>query len=174
MAKKRHPINKTIPEQLIKYPNFDVSGVALTTLLGIMQMYPFCKHGSEIPYMFASVGDLVYDSDWYKRPAYQQRYFQMVIAISHVPRKVSGYGIVDCNYETYMKVTHFSLFWEENPLKHLSIPVSARLWVLLSHAEERFEIKSHSHTPPSLIYLKNDVSPKTAPQHLKPTFIFNT
>lgn len=91
--------------QSIQHPGFDLTGVAMTTVLGVAQMYPFCKHGSEIPGIIASVGEAIYASNWYQQPSDQQKYIQMIIAFAHVPRKVTGNGIVDCNYETYMKAS---------------------------------------------------------------------
>lgn len=77
----------------------------MTTLVGILQIYPFCKFGTDIPDWIQSVGDEVYCSGWYKLPIGQQRYLQMIIAYSHVPRKISGYGIIDCNFVTYIRAS---------------------------------------------------------------------
>lgn len=76
----------------------------MTTVLGVLQIYPFCKLGSETPIVIESIGDAAYCSDWYKLPVGQQKYIQMVIAYSHVQRKFSGYGLIECNFVTYVKV----------------------------------------------------------------------
>lgn len=65
----------------------------MTTVMGIIQIYPFCKYG-----------DVVYCSYWYKLPISQQKYFIMIIQFSQIERKFSGYGLIDCNFEMYMKV----------------------------------------------------------------------
>lgn len=76
----------------------------MTTILAILQMYPFCKYGSETPEMMLLIGEEIYCSNWYKCSIKQQKYIQLIISFSQMSRKISGYGIIDCNYETLMKV----------------------------------------------------------------------
>lgn len=79
----------------------------MTTILGILQIYPFCKFGSETPDIIQSIGDSAYCSDWYKLSILQQKYVQMIIRSSHTPKKISGYGLIDCNFVTYVRVSVF-------------------------------------------------------------------
>lgn len=81
-----------------------VTGILITTFVGNLHIYPFCKFATETVILVQSIGDVVYTSMWYKMPIAHQKYMQMIIAASHIPRKVSGFGLFDCSLDTYVKV----------------------------------------------------------------------
>lgn len=54
-----------------------------------------------------SIGDVLYCSDWYKLSISEQKYCIRIIEFSQISRKITGYGLIDCNFEMYMKVRFF-------------------------------------------------------------------
>lgn len=112
-------------------------------MLCIANIFPFCKFGTFSVEWVYSVGEFAYASTWYALPPKQQTYVRLIIQYSHIPRKVTGFGIVRCSLETYINVivaaTDDPILLSETLIRCL-LSALAELNVIFLDAEKYIEI----------------------------------
>lgn len=67
-------------------------------------MFLLCLIGHLATEKSFSIGDLVYTSLWYIFPLKHRFYALLVIQQSHRAFKLTAYGLIDCNLETFAMV----------------------------------------------------------------------
>lgn len=68
--------------------------------------FVYCFMGSLTTEQFLGYSDIVYESDWYKMPIDMQKLLQFVIIDAQRPHIFNGFGIIDSNLTTFVKVIH--------------------------------------------------------------------
>lgn len=77
-------------------------------MLCVINIFPFCNYGTWSVESLQSIGDVAYASMWYKLAFHKdQKYIRMIIEFAHIPRKVTGYGLIRCSLETYINVRSY-------------------------------------------------------------------
>lgn len=71
----------------------------------ICSIMPFCHFASQITYKLKLNGYRAYQSFWYKLPLDHQQEIKFMIAYAQIIRKFSGWGMIDCSNEVFLKVS---------------------------------------------------------------------
>lgn len=93
-------------------PNILVLIIGANTSTGTTFVY--CYIGSLTTEIFFLYGDISYESDWYKLPIEQQKLLQLIIADAQRPQIFHGFGIIESNLTTFIKVDRYSVSLESN------------------------------------------------------------
>lgn len=75
--------------------------------------YLCCRYASFTVDRISSLGEDVYDLNWYEYPIELRKYFVMIIARSQTPIEFTGLGLIYCNLNRFGKVSFRNLFRHE-------------------------------------------------------------
>lgn len=73
----------------------------LWVFLGI---YLTCNYSEGLSTEFQTIGDSIYNSEWYLFPTKEQRLMQFIIVASKKPIILKGFGNLSYTHETFTKV----------------------------------------------------------------------
>lgn len=98
--------------QDLKNISFDIVINLFCLLLEIQLNYMSCNYANSVTEHSFNVGDIIYDSFWYRLPIKQQKAIQFTIQRAQEPFYFKGYKIFICSMETFLKVHfYFQLFF---------------------------------------------------------------
>lgn len=66
--------------------------------------YVYCRFSENITSKSLEIGDIVYNSLWYKMPLKEQKLIILMIQRSQKEFRLSGLGLVDCSLATFLAV----------------------------------------------------------------------
>lgn len=66
--------------------------------------YVTSSYSSNVSFKVSTVADIVFSAHWYQFPTAQQKLFGLVIQQSQKSIQLTGYGIITCSMETFLKV----------------------------------------------------------------------
>lgn len=70
--------------------------------------FPFCYFASKTTERVMSIGDVIYNSNWYEFPRGIAKYPILIMAHAQNPIRFTGYVFFYCNLEIYGQVTNHS------------------------------------------------------------------
>lgn len=71
-------------------------------------IFVLCMIGTLVTECSFSIGQSAYASLWYKLPPKYRKHFMLMIQHSHIPFNLTGCGLVNCNLETFVAVSHIA------------------------------------------------------------------
>lgn len=80
-------------------------GIVYTTTA----LYLYCYCGQVSTDSYTSIADRLYNSEWVSAPIKLRRMYVLMIAHAQKRMYYRGYGVVDLNLETYLRVSIFAL-----------------------------------------------------------------
>lgn len=85
-------------------PDFNVVAMLILAVYSSTVTLPTCLHATTTIDNLSELSQIAYNSIWYKLPVEQQRMIILMICYAHRHRVISGFGIVNCSREGFMKV----------------------------------------------------------------------
>lgn len=77
------------------------SGAMVLVFMGCI-----CYYGDLVTTTLMEISESTYQTLWYRQPLKYRLYTMLLIQYSHKQYNVSGYGLVDCNMESYSGVSY--------------------------------------------------------------------
>lgn len=94
---------QSLSSATVNYQILFISGIALVVTTSIT--LAFCYLSTRMTEKLSALGDVGYNSLWYKYPDHScQAFILKLIILTQRPRYFSGYGIVSCTLEVFGKV----------------------------------------------------------------------
>lgn len=93
----------------MKHLDSNILVLIFGVISGTGTTFLYCLIGSWTTEQFLLYGDRSYESEWYKLPIDQQKLMQIIIIDAQRPHVFSGFGIIDLNLMTYIKVRNTRL-----------------------------------------------------------------
>lgn len=78
-------------------------------ILTTVMVLPYCISADYALSAIGSIPQAIFYSNWYRLPINQQKAILLVLAFSQCKRRFSGWGIINCNLETFVQVFFFFL-----------------------------------------------------------------
>lgn len=72
--------------------------------------YLCCRYATFTVDRISSLGDVVYDLNWYEYPIELRKYFVLIIARSHTPIEFTGLGLIYCTLYSFGRVSLRNVF----------------------------------------------------------------
>lgn len=90
-------------------PHLNVNfGVMLFGLcVTILSIYILCFLSENVTNTLEAIGDIFYNSAWYRLPPKQQELFIVPIQRAQINFRLSGIGIVECSLKVFLSVRRF-------------------------------------------------------------------
>lgn len=90
-------------------PHLNVNfGVMLFGLcVTILSIYILCFLSENVTNTLEAIGDIFYNSAWYRLPPKQQELFIVPIQRAQINFRLSGIGIVECSLKVFLLVRRF-------------------------------------------------------------------
>lgn len=91
-----------------------VSALSILTIW-LPLFYMLCNFGESVTNISGSLDQCVYSQSWYMCPKETQRYFILLLMMTHRPLYINGFASLHCSRETFKNVTsHFVSLLDSN------------------------------------------------------------
>lgn len=94
--------------------DFDVAMTLYLMFCASMPTFVFCYLSESFTNDLFDVGNMFFDSAWYRLPAKKQLMVAQVIQMSQRPFRLTGYKIIDCSLQVFSSVRGIENSLESN------------------------------------------------------------
>lgn len=91
--------------------SFDLFCTILQSGLELSSAFVYCANADDITELIASIGDIFYNSLWYRMNVKEQKLVVSTIQRAQKPFRLNSYGICDCSREKFLKVWEGSQYF---------------------------------------------------------------
>lgn len=81
-----------------------VSAISVEFAITTTGTLSFCYLSTRVSYKLLDLGDISYNSMWYKYPANYQKYVLNLVMFAQKPQYFTGFGVVNCTLELFAVV----------------------------------------------------------------------